>query len=186
MAKLRWQDMIYHFDDGNLDSPHVRKGNSHFQSNESSADNYGMADLACCALLLNSLGCFEAGDGGDVLQVCPGDRGNTRTAASGNDKLVISEGTFFSSLRILSFYGLCLAVNGQCTHMAYDIDVLLVLEKGFISHHAGVGGAKTVHLRNVAADEIRDAASPVGNVRALVDHGNVAVWEKALGACCSF
>ena len=65
--------------------------------------------------------------------------------------------------------------------MADGVDALEFLEECFVADDAGIRGAQAVHLRHVAAHEVGDAAAAVGNIGALVDHGDVAVGHEALG-----
>ena len=181
VAELGGKNVVHHFDDGDLDAPHVGKSHGHFQTNEAGADDDGVVDLAGGALFLNGLGGLKAGDGGDVLQVRAGNGRDAGAAARGDDQLVVGHVALFAGLGVLDGDGLFLAVDGKGTRVADGVDALEFLEECFVADDAGIRGAQAVHLRNVAAHEVGDAAAAVGNIGALVDHGDVAVGHEALG-----
>ena len=181
VAELGGQYMVYHFDDGNLDAPHVGESHGHFQAYEAGADDDGVIDLASGTLFLNGLGGFKAGNRGDVLQIGSGNGRNAGAAARGDDQLVVGHVALFAGLGVFDGNGFFLAVDGEGTRVADGVDALEFLEESFVSYHAGIRGAQTVHLGNVAAHEVGDAAAAVGDVGALVDHGDVAVGHETLG-----
>ena len=167
---------------GGLKTPEVADGLGHLDPDGAGADDNDAAHIAFGDLIPDGHGGGEAGDAYHPEKVGPGNGQGAGAAAGGQDQLVIREIFLPAGFQIKDPHLLVDAIDGQGPGSRPDPDVFGAFKKFRGPEHVEAGAHQLLDIAEVPGDVVRDAAAAVGDVFALIHHGDFEVGAEAFEA----
>ena len=167
---------------GGLEPPEVADGLGHLDADGAGADDDDAAHFALGDLIPDGHGGGEAGDVHDAGEVGPGYGQGAGAAAGGQDQVVVGEVFLPAGGCIKDLHLLVFAVDGQGPGAGPDPDVFGAFKKFRGAEHVEAGAHQLLDIAEIPGDIVGDAAAAVGDIFALIHHGDFEVGAEAFQA----
>ncbi len=167
---------------GGLEAPEVADGLGHLDADGAGADDDSAAHFAPGDLIPDGHGGGEAGDVHDPGEVGAGYGQGAGAAAGGQNQVVIREVFLLAGDQIKDPHLPVPSVDGQYPGADFYPDVFGGFKKFRGPEHVEAGAHQLLDIAQITRDIVGDAAPPIGDVFALIHHGDFEVGAEAFQA----
>lgn len=179
------QDVRHHFHDGDFDAPHVSHGHSGLETDKAAAYDNGVVNTAL-NLVADGVGGFKLGQREDVAELLAGNVRLAGRGARGEDQLVVRIFLLLSGDGVAHGHFLRGAVHFGDTGVDVHVEVLHLLEERGIAQGLVRRGAEILHVLDIAAHEVGNAAAAIRNKGVFIEERDFGRGIKPHAAAGAF